>query len=92
MKKVKIGENNYELIDNYKDAFNLEETQSLMTDYFETYDYVIGDYSYDKLRLKGFYDSSNKNCKPVNDFQKYEEYIKKYCSYECRYFILKKCD
>lgn len=90
MKNIIIDDKQYELIENYKDAFNEEELKEKLTDYFDEYDYVLGDYSYDKLRLKGFYSNDNKKCNEINDYSKYKEYLKNYCSYECRYFVIKK--
>ena len=90
----KITANNqaYELIKNYRDAFNQEEFQSRCTDYFNDYDYIVGDIAYGKLRLKGFYDKTNKKLKPINNFEKVEEYLKNNCAVDCRYFILKRSD
>ena len=90
MKKVVLNEKEYELIKEYKNAFNLEELNEKYTDYFEEFDYILGDYSYDKLRLKGFCNSKNKNLKDINDYKKVEDYLKNYCSYDCRYYILEK--
>lgn len=90
----KITANNqaYELIKNYRDAFNQEEFQNRCTDYFNDYDYIVGDIAYGKLRLKGFYDKTNKKLKPINNFEKVEEYLKNNCAVDCRYFILKRSD
>ena len=88
--KIILNDNEYELIKEYKDAFNLEEVTSLFTEYFNDYDYVLGDYAYNKLRLKWFYSDDNKKAKDINKFSYTDEYIKKYCAYECRYFILKR--
>ncbi len=85
-----LNDNNYELIKDYKGAFNLEEVKGLITDYFNDYDYILGDYAYNKLRLKGFYDDDNKKATDINKISTVDEYIQKYCAYECRYFILKK--
>lgn len=90
MKKIILEDIEYEIIKNYKDAYVLEELSEKYTDYFEIYDYILGDYSYGKLRLKGFCDKSNKNFNDVNDFSKIDEYLKEFCSHECGYFILKK--
>ena len=57
---IEVNNNKYEIIKNYKDAFNQEEFTNLYTEYFEEYDYVVGDIAYNKLRLKGFYDENNK--------------------------------
>ena len=82
----------YELVDNHRDCFDLTSiTEKLKdTDYFDDYDYILGDFSYDKLRLKGFYKKDNEKVKDLNNYSMIENYIKDYCSYGCRYFILKK--
>lgn len=88
--KIELGNLEYELVKNHKDAFVLEEAKERYTDYFIDYDYIFGDYSYEKLRLKGFYDTKNQKKKTINDIQGLDDYIKHYCAYECRYFLLKK--
>ena len=84
---------NNQLYEIYKDkdkCFNLEETESLLTEYFLPYDYILGDYSYGRLRLKGYYDEKNKKVTKINNFKDIDNYIEKYCAYNCNYFILKK--
>lgn len=91
MKKIyKLNDMDYELIENYKDCFNYQLVEEKATDYFNAFDYILGDYSYDKLRLKGFCNKDNKNFKSYNDFEKYKIYLKEECAYDCGYFILKK--
>lgn len=90
MKKIMLDNIEYELIKDYKNALNLEELQEKFTDYFQDYDYILGDYSYDKLRLKGFCNKKNKNLKEINDYENIEKYLNEYCSYDCRYFIIEK--
>ena len=90
MKKIELNSIEYSLEKNYKDGFVLEDVVDLCTDYFVPYDYIFGDYSYSKLRLKGFYDTNNKKAKEFNDIKGLEDYIKNYCSYDCKYFLLKK--
>lgn len=92
MKKITLDNIEYEIVKNYKDAFNQQEISEKFTDYFYNFDYILGDYSYDKLRLKGFCIRKNKEFKTINDYDYIDKYINNYCSYECRYFILKKCD
>lgn len=90
MKTIKINDKDYEVVKDYKDSFNSEELLEKFTDYFEEYDYVLGDYAYNKLRLKGFYDSNNKNATKINDIKNLDSYIKDYCAYDCGYFLIKK--
>lgn len=88
--KITINNTEYELINNYKDAFNEEEFLSKCTDYFYDYDYIVGDIAYGKLRLKGFYESNNKKCNQINDIKNLKKYIKDNCAYDCRYFVIRK--
>lgn len=87
---IEVENNKYELIKNYKDAFDLEEFLSKCTDYFYGYDYIVGDIAYGKLRLKGFYDEKSKKVKKINNFKNVENYLKIYCAPDCKYFIVKK--
>ena len=90
MKKTKINEKEYEIIKDYKNGFEKTTTEEKLTEYFDDFDYILGDWSYGKLRLKGFCDKKNKKFKPINDIDKVDDYIKNNCAFECRYFILKK--
>lgn len=90
MNQYIIRDFSYELIENYKDGFDLNEVTLKLTDYFDDYDYVVGDWAYGKLRLKGFCDQENQLFRKINDINKLEDYIKSDCAYDCRYFVLKK--
>ncbi|HHT38065.1 MAG TPA: YutD family protein [Mollicutes bacterium] len=89
-KVVTINNQTYKIIENYKDGYNEEELKSKLTDYFYDYDYILGDWAYGKLRLKGFYDPKNKKAKDLNNYKYIQKYIKNYCAYECKYFIAKR--
>lgn len=90
MKKIKINEIEFEIIDDYKNGFEKEAFEQKYTDYFDNYDYVIGDWSYGKLRLKGLCDKGNKIFNKINDYNNVSVYLKEECAYDCRYFIAKK--
>ena len=55
-----------------------------------TLGYIVGDFSYDKVRLKGFLEPTNPKKTEINDYSKLDKYIEAYCSYGARIFILKK--
>ena len=90
MKKIVINEKEYEVVENDNDCLNEEELAEKLTDYFDDFDYIFGDYAYDKLRLKGYYDSKNKKANKINDIKTNKEYKEKYCSFGARTFLLKK--
>lgn len=89
-KIIEIESKKYKLIKEYKDGFNLDALLSKWTDYFDDYDYILGDFAYDKLRLKGFCNENNPKFNNINDIKNIDKYIKENCAYECRYFILEK--
>lgn len=90
MKKIILEDEEYELIKEYKDGFNLEELTLKYTEYFKDYDYILGDWAYGKLRLKGFCNESNSLCNEINNYNIIDSYIKDNCAYDCKYFIIKK--
>ena len=90
MKDIKIEDNYYEIIENYKEGYNEDEFIKKCTDYFYEYDYIVGDWAYGKLRLKGFLAEENKKVKDYNNIKFVEEYIINNCAYQCKYFILKR--
>lgn len=89
MKTYDILGNTYELVAD-DNCFNLESLKDYFTDYFDGFEYIFGDFSGDKVRLKGFYNSTHKNVKKYNDIQFLELYRKNYCNYGCKSFMLKK--
>lgn len=94
MKKVTINDIKYELLEDDNKCFDLDEIKTKLEDidYFSKFDYIFGDYSYDKLRLKGFYDEKNSEVKDINNIKQLDNYKKNYCSYGCNTYLLKKID
>lgn len=90
MKEITINNINYEIIENNGDAIDIDLLAEKITDYFDGYDYIVGDWAYSKLRLKGFYDSKNKNCKKFNDIANIKDYLDNKCAYGCRWFSIKR--
>lgn len=88
--KIILNNIEYSVEKNYRDALDLELLIEKTTDYFEDYDYIVGDWAYGKLRLKGFYDNKNQKATNLNNYNNIDEYIKNYCAYDCKHFILKK--
>lgn len=90
MQKINIEDKQYEITKNYKNGFNKEEFERLYTDYFYEFDYIVGDWAYGKLRLKGFYKSNNKNCSELNNIENLDSYLKNNCAFDCKYFVAKR--
>ena len=90
MKEIVLNDMKYELIKNERAGYDDEEVKLRVTDYFVPFDYIVGDWAYGKLRLKGFYDKANKKCKDFNNIEFLDKYIENNCAYNCKYFVLKK--
>ncbi len=90
MKKVVLENNEYELIEDNGECFIESEVKDKYTDYFNDFDYILGDYAYNKLRLKGFCEKGNPRFNKINDYGTKNKYLDELCAYKCRYFVLKK--
>jgi len=88
--EVKIRNINYLVLKDYGNTVSTVNLDEIVTDYYENFDYIVGDWAYGKVRLKGFYNHNNKLVKNYNDFNKVEDYISNNCAYGCKYFILEK--
>lgn len=87
---IKIRENNYKVIKDYGETLSSLDLEEIVTDYYDVFDYIVGDWAYGKVRLKGFYRHNNKNVKSYNDYNSVDDYIKNNCAYGCKHFILEK--
>lgn len=90
MKEYIINDIKYKFEKGDIEIIELDLLKEKITDYFYPYDYIFGDISYNKLRLKGFYSSDNKKANAINDIKYMDDYLKNYCSYGCKYFLIKK--
>lgn len=86
---IKVDQHYFELIENYRECFNGEQFIARYSDILDKYDYIVGDYGYDQLRLKGFYKDSNKKAEMSKRFSNIQDYIFEYCNFGCPYFVLR---
>lgn len=86
---IKVDQHYFELIENYRECFNEEQFNARYSDILDKYDYIVGDYGYDQLRLKGFYKDSNKKAEMSKRFSNIQDYIFEYCNFGCPYFVLR---
>lgn len=88
--EIVVRNNKYNVIKDYKEALENSNLEEIVTDYYDNFDYIVGDWAYGKLRLKGFYNKNHKFVKEHNNIEKVDDYISNSCAYGCRYFILEK--
>ena len=80
----------YEVIRDFGDTLSTININEYVTDYYNNFDYIVGDWAYGKLRLKGFNKHGGRYTKSYNDYDNFEKYLKNECAYGCKYFILQK--
>jgi len=88
--EIKINNISYKVIKDYGNVVSDSNLDECVTDYFNNFDYIVGDYAYGKLRLKGFYNKNSEYVKNHNNILNVDDYIKNNCAYGCKHFILEK--
>lgn len=82
----------FKLIEDYKEAFDIEMMEDRFTDYLLKYDYIVGDIGYDKLRLRGFYEDHRKGVPLDMKISNLEDYLVEYCNFGCPYFVFERVE
>lgn len=85
--EIEIDRLTLELVDNFKDAFDVEKLAVRYTPLLAKYDYIVGDISADQLRLKGFYQNSKKVAFE-NKIMALQDYLYEYVNFGAPYFVL----
>ena len=89
---LKIGNRQYEIVEDFREGFNEEAIRERYSDVLSRYDYIVGDWGYGQLRLKGFFNDSNQKAAFDTKIGTLKEYLYEYCNFGCPYFVLKKVD
>ncbi|KRM68409.1 hypothetical protein FD06_GL001189 [Apilactobacillus ozensis DSM 23829 = JCM 17196] len=84
---IMINNHTYKIICNKNDSFNLEDFKDRYNPIFNKYDFIVGDYGYDSLRLKGFYSDGKKVPKAIQ-YSSIDDYLLEYCNLGALYFVL----
>ncbi|WP_413497256.1 YutD family protein [Carnobacterium maltaromaticum] len=80
----------YELVLNYRDGFNSEKLAERYSDILSKYDFIVADWGFDQLRLKGFYEDENRKVPQEQRIGSLEDYLYEFCNFGCAYFVLKR--
>jgi uncharacterized protein YutD len=80
----------YEIVQEHKDGFNDEAFKERYSEILNKYDYIVGDWGYNQLRLRGFFDDQNQRATHDTKISTLMDYLYEYCNFGCAYFVLKK--
>lgn len=87
-----INNQQYELVNEFRDGFNEEAIRERYSDILSKYDYIVGDWGYGQLRLKGFFSDQNQKASFDTKIGTLTEYLYEYCNFGCAYFVMKKVE
>src|SRR5690606_29314369 len=79
----------YEIIENVREGFKEDVFKERYSDILSKYDYIVGDWGYGQLRLKGFFDDRNQKATFDTKISAFEADLFDYCNFGCAYFILR---
>lgn len=85
---IKIGQQYFEIIEEYRSCFDEELFASRYSDILDKYDFIVGDFGYDQLRLKVSIRIRIK-AEISKRFSSIQDYILEYCNFGCPYFVLR---
>ncbi|MYL33736.1 DUF1027 domain-containing protein [Pontibacillus yanchengensis] len=83
---------NYEVIHDEKQGFQEEAIEQRYSDILSKYDFIVGDWGYGQLRLRGFFDDQNPKATFDTKISTLDDYLYEYCNFGCAYFVMKKVD
>jgi|SRR5690606_34578302 len=87
---VTINNYEYEITIDYRNGYNEEALNARFSDVLSKYDYILGDWGYGQLRLKGFYEDRNAKSTYETKISTLQDYLYEYCNFGCAYFVLRK--
>ena len=84
------GDKTFHLVMNFRDGFKADKLEQRFSEILDKYDYIVGDWGFEQLRLKGFFSSSRKNMMAENKIDRLEDYLNEFCNYGAPYFVLRR--
>lgn len=87
---ITVQNHTFEIIKDEKNGFNEEAFKARYSEILNKYDYIVGDWGYNQLRLKGFFDDQNQKASYDTKISTLDEYIFEYCNFGCAHFVLKR--
>lgn len=87
---ITIDQWNYEIVIDYREGFQEEAINNRYSEILGKYDYILGDWGYGQLRLKGFFEDTNHKASYDTKISTLQDYLYEYCNFGCAYFVIKK--
>lgn len=80
----------YTIVQEHKNGWNPDAFKERYSEVLERYDYIMGDWGYSQLRLKGFFRENHPKATRESSVIGLQDYLHEYCNFGCAYFVLEK--
>lgn len=85
---ILVGNHEYTLVQNYHDGFDPERLGQRFESILNKYNYIVGDWGFEQLRLRGFYDDRNHSANRDQTISTLQDYLFEFCNFGCAFFVL----
>lgn len=87
---IRIQGVTFEVVEDSRNGWKEEDFKARYSDVLNKYDYVVGDWGYGQLRLRGFFADEHKKSTFDNKISTLNEYLYEYCNFGCPFFVLRR--
>jgi uncharacterized protein YutD len=87
---IHIANKTYEVVVDHKNGWKPDAFKERFSDVLERYDYIVGDWGYNQLRMRGFFKDSHPKATKESTIATLQDYLNEYCNFGCAYFIIEK--
>jgi uncharacterized protein YutD len=88
--KIMVNNHTYQLVYDYRDGFDPERFGQRFETILNKYDYIVGDWGFEQLRLRGFYKEHNRTANRDQIITTLDDYIMEFCNFGCAFFVLQR--
>jgi uncharacterized protein YutD len=85
-----VANKGYQLVHEHRGGWNYEMFRDRYNDVLARYDYIIGDWGFNQLRLRGFFKADHPQASKETSIVYMQDYISEYCNFGCAYFLVEK--
>ncbi|MBE1444377.1 YutD family protein [Paenibacillus sp. OAS669] len=87
---IHIANKTYEVVVDHKNGWKPDAFRDRYSEVLERYDFIVGDWGYNQLRLRGFFKDTHPKATKETSIATLQDYLNEYCNFGCAYFIIEK--
>lgn len=87
---IQVDDLRYRLVADHKAGFQADALAAVYVELLAKYDYIVGDWGFDQLRLRGFYAEGHRHANRDQYISTLADYLYEFCNFGCAYFVLEK--